>query len=390
MFGTRPNAVRGFVLPYVLAFAAVLSVIAMLLLESANSASESTYSVQDKNAVFDAAEAGLNAALDDLDISLLTGATRTATLPNGCTFTYTIHPNFTGLNLLQITNPITGSGQIYIPIGGAIIDSTGSDPNGDRSTTVEAAVTVDTTQLTYPQLAIATGLSIQGTYGGGITDPGGTNSAAVHTNGDIIASIGGGVQGAASASGPIDSLPSGTANAASVPLPTVSQFDYMIASYKSQAQVFGGPTNIYVPAGGSLSSTYTCSGLGVLLGCLVFYDGPLDLTQGVTFSGPWTMVVNGDLYESGSGFVAFATKPSQLAVNGNAQFLDNSFVTGYVQVKGSTNLGSDGLFTGAIMSLGSLTFASAGGSGGIAYDPTVIPLPHLLTGLVKIVTYSEY
>jgi hypothetical protein len=176
-----------------------------------------------------------------------------------------------------------------------------------------------------------------------------------------------------------------------VPLPTVSQFDFMVASYKSQAQVLGGPTNVYVPAGGSLAPTYVCSGIGILLGCLLFYDGSLDLsTQGVTLDGPWTMVVNGDLSESGPSFIAFATKPNMLVVNGNAHFHGSSYVDGYVQVKGSTNLGGEGQFSGAIMSLGAMTFSGGGDSGGIAYDPSVIPPTHLLTGLVKILTYAEY
>jgi hypothetical protein len=392
MRGTSRRRGRAFVLPYVMGFAALLAVIAMMLLQSANSASQSTYTIQDKNAVFDAAEAGLNAALDDLDVSLLTGANRTSTLPNGYTFTYTIYPNFLGTALKLINDPITGTGQIEVPIGGAIIDSTGYDPTGQRSSTVEAAVTVDTTTLTYPHLAVAAGLDIQGSYDPlAITDPSGGNSAAVHANGNITASVGGGVQGPATASGVVNSLPPGTTSSATVPLPTVSQFDFMVASYKSQAQVLGGPTNVYVPAGGSLAPTYVCSGLGVLLGCLLFYDGPLDLsTQGVTLDGPWTMVVNGDLHESGPSFIAFATKPNMLIVNGNAHFSGSSYVDGYVQTKGSTDLGGAGLFSGALMSLGAMTFSGGGGSGGIAYDPSVIPPTHLLTGLVKILTYAEY
>ncbi len=382
---------RGFVLPYVMGFAALLAVIAMFLLESANSASESTYSIQDKNDTFDAAEAGLNAALDDLDISLLIGGTRTATLANGYRFTYKVYPNFTGLATLLMTDPINSAGQIFIPIGGAMIDSTGTDPTGERSTTVEAAVTVDTTQLTYPHLAIASGLDLQGSYGSRtITDPSGTNSASVHANGNITASIGS-IQGPTSASGSTNSLPPGTTFAPTIPLPTVSQFDYMVANYKSQTQTFGGPTNLYEPAGTSLAATYICPGLGMLLGCVLFYDGPLNLSgQSVTFSGPWTMIVNGDLTESGNTLVAFSTKPNLLVVNGNAQFSGSSSVSGYLQVKGSTTLNTDGMFTGALMTLGNFTFSGGGSAGGIAYDPSVIPPSHALTGLVKIVTYAEY
>ena len=391
MRATSPRVLRGFVLPYVMGFAALLAVIAMFLLESANSASESTFSVQDKNATFNAAEAGLNAALDDLDVSLLIGGTRTATLPNGYQFTYKVYPNFTGLSTLLMTDPINSAGQIFIPIGGAMIDSTGTDPTGERSTTVEAAVTVDTTQLTYPHLAIAAGLDLQGDYGSRtITDPSGTNSASVHANGNITASVGS-IQGPTSASGSTNSLPPGTTFAPTIPLPTVSQFDYMVASYKSQTQTFGGPTNLYEPAGTSLSATYVCPGLGILLGCVLFYDGPLNLSgQSVTFSGPWTMIVNGDLTESGNSLVAFSTKPNLLVVNGNAQFSGSSSVSGYLQVKGSTTLNTDGMFTGALMSLGNFTFAGGGSAGGIAYDPAVIPPSHALTGLVKIVTYAEY
>jgi hypothetical protein len=189
----------------------------------------------------------------------------------------------------------------------------------------------------------------------------------------------------------VNTLPPGTTSATTIPLPTVSQFDFVVASYKSQAQVYGGPTNVYVPDGASLAPTYVCSGIGLLLGCLLFYDGSLhQSTQGVTFQGPWTMVVNGDLDETGQSSITFATKPNMLIVNGNAHFSGSAHVDGYLQVKGSTEIGGDGLFSGAIMSLGAMTFSGGGQSGGIVYDPSVIPPSHALTGLVKIMTYAEY
>lgn len=386
------QARRGFILPLVLGVTAVFAIVAMTLLNGATNASHSTFTIQDKNATFDAAEAGLNAGLDDLDTSLLS-AQHSATLANGYSFSYTIYPNFIGTQPLSMTDPISGTRQVFVPAGGAIIYSTGTNPNGDRSTTLEAAVSVDATQLTYPHLAVAAGQNIQGNYGTrGIIDPTGTNSASIQSNGNITATLGGGLQGTAYASGSVNSLSSGNTNAAAAPLPTVSQFDYLVASYKSRAQTFGGPTTLYVAAGTPLLSSYVCPAPGVLLGCLFFYDGPLTLTsQGVTFVGPWTMVVNGDLAVSGNGFIEFSDKPSLLLVNGNAKISGSSaHITGYLQVKGSTTLNGNGFLTGAIMSLGTLTFSGGGGSGGISYDPSAIPATHVLTGLVKIVTYAEY
>src|SRR4029077_6634575 len=167
--------------------------------------------------------------------------------------------------------------------------------------------------------------------------------------------------------------------------------------YKNQASVFNGPTNVYVPAGGRLAPSYTCGAFrarspitSFITGRLLFYDGPLDLTtEHITLTGPWTMVVNGKYQQSGPASLMFVGHPALLVVNGNAYLKGSGAMTAYLEVKGSPELGGDPAFTGAHMSLGSLSF-KGGGIGKFVYDPSVIPPLRVMTGLVKIETYAEY
>jgi hypothetical protein len=391
---TNKPAGRGFILGYVLIVSAVLAIIAMMLLQSAQYAARGTQDMEEKNGSFDAAEAGLNNALDALDNALSAVTGRSATLPNGYHYTYNIYPNFAGGLPLPISNPLTGAGLVNIPALGAIIISTGTGPNGDRPATVEAAVTADVLQLTYPHYAVVSGLNIQGTYGAvaGMTPLNAYQTVVLHANGDITARATASDQGAGEASGTTDTMPPGTTGTTQVPLPTVSQFDYMVTSYKNQASLLPGVTGVYQAGGSTLQPSYACGlpNLGLGVGCVLFYDGSLSVTsQQTTFTGPWTMVVNGDLQTSGRASLVFTSKPSALVVNGNAAFAGDGSINGYVQVKGSTSFSGDTSFNGALMTLGTLTF-NGGSDGGFVYDPSVIPPSRVLVGLVKIVTYAEY
>src|ERR1700736_1738491 len=158
MRGIRRLRSRGHVLAMVLLFVALLATIATLLMSSAQYAISGSRAMEQKNDTLDAAEAGLNAALDALDVSLSALTSRGAQLPNGYRYSYKIYPNFIGTLPLPITDPVGGSGQVPIPAVGAVIVSTGTGPNGERPTTVEAAVTADVTQLSYPHDAIVVGL----------------------------------------------------------------------------------------------------------------------------------------------------------------------------------------------------------------------------------------
>ena len=402
MRAINPSARRagGYLLAYVLVVAAIFSVIAMLLLESAETAALNTKQIEVKNESYDAAEAGLNAALEALDLSLLNIMSRTATLPNGYHYTYYIHPNFSGILALTITDPalgpeggnilLGGTPQISVPAGGAVIVCVGTGPNGERPTTLEAAVTADIALLTYPSYAILSGLNIQGTYASTFApQPGANTNDPLHANGTITAQGNRSFQATADASGSVNTLPPGTTGTTQVALPVISQFDYMVANYKNQATTYAGSTNVLVPGGAALQPGYTCPLVTPGLGCLLFYDGTLTVTSTqTTFTGPWTLVVNGNLTLTGGGLI-FSSKPSLVAVNGNAAINGPASFNGYLEVKGTTALASSATFSGALMSLGTLTFSSGAG-GGFTYDPTVIPPGRSMVGLVKIISYAEY
>jgi len=401
---------RGFLLVYALIILSVLALVTTLVLASANQAATAARQTETKNESFDAAEAGLNAALDQLDTSLLDTTSRSATLSNGFHYQYAIYPNFLGTSpqsiqdpaqnildsllsnlggVLQILTQPGSGGTISIPALGAIIVAAGAGPNGDRPTVLEAAVTVDIGSLAYPQYAVLTGLDVQGDYASPF-DTGGGNAISIHANQSIRADVGASFQGRGEAGGGTNTLRPGRTRTGQVTLPMVSQFDYMVASMKNQAEFGGSASDDYVEAGGTLASSYSCSTGGLSPSCVLFYDGPLDLSSGqVTLSGPWTVVVNGNLTLSGTGGIDFQNRPSELIVNGTVDISGSGATTAYLEAKGGVDLDGDATFSGAIMTLGTLTFDNDVG-GGFSYDPSVIPPVRALAGLVKVISYAEY
>ena len=252
----------------------------------------------------------------------------------------------------------------------------------------EALGAINIATINFQRYAIVTGRNVQGTYQGAIRDASGGNGAAVHAGGSINASVSGGVAGSATASGDTNTLPPHTANAGEVSLPTVAQFDTMVSNFENQTKLFPGPTNVYVPDGGGLASSYTCSS-GSSSGCLLFYDGKLELSsQQLTFSGPWTVVVNGDLTQTGISSLTFSQR-SVLIVNGNASIEGNGLAGAYVEIKGSTKYGGSGNFKGALITLGNFTFDD-GATGYFDYDGSVLPPAKIIAGRVKVVTYAEF
>src|SRR6202171_4807966 len=138
--GSTVRPPRGFVLPYVILVCVVILAFSGLLLASAQNLAKGMRSFDGKNGTFDAAEAGLNAALEALNISPSTAGAVSGSLANGYTYTYTIYTNFAGTTGKPISDPIRGKGLLNIPPQSALIVSVGSDPNGGRPSMVEALV----------------------------------------------------------------------------------------------------------------------------------------------------------------------------------------------------------------------------------------------------------
>jgi hypothetical protein len=404
---TRRGHQRGFLLVYALVIVSILALVATFVLASAEQAASDARQTEVKNESFDASEAGLNAALDALDTSLLNVGSRSATLSDGFKYTYAIYPNLLGgapqtindpaqglLNsvlttlggLLQTLGQPQGGNTIAIPALGAVIVSVGTGPKGERPTVLEAAVTVEIGSLSYPHYAALTGLNVQGDYQAPFATGGG-NAITLHANESIRAEVTSSFQARAEAGGGTNTIPPGTTHASTISLPMVSQFDYMVASMKNQAQSGGNADDHYQAKGSVLGTTYAC---GASHSCVLFYDGPLKVTSGqTTFTGQWTVVVNGNLTINGGAGINFQNRPSELVVNGTASIAGNGATAAYLEVKGGAKLAGDATFTGAIMTLGTLTF-DGGGGGAFTYDPTVIPPVRPLAGLVKVISYAEY
>ena len=383
------RATRAFVLPYVMLICVVLVGITALLLTSAQELEQRTQSIEGKNDTFNAAEAGLNAALDSLNLSQSASGTQQGTLANGYQYSYTIYPNEGSLGS-SIADPIKGIGQVTIPGGSAMIVSHGSGPHGERPATVEALVTAHVATVQFQKYAIIAGRNIQGAYQGSIVDAGNGKGALIHADGSINASISGTLAGYASASGNTNTLPPGTTQVKSIALPTVSQFDTMVSDYENQTKVAAGPSNIYAEDGSLLATSYTCPSTPATT-CLLFYDGKLaSSSQQISFIGAWTVVVNGDFMQSGVAKMSFSGQSGLLIVNGNASIDGNGVVNAYVEVKGSTLLGGAGGLTGAMISLSNVSFDSTNSSATFTFDGSVVPPSKTIAGRVKVVTYAEY
>src|ERR1700737_1993366 len=91
-----PRSRRGFVMILALMIAVLLLLAGLAMLTNAQYAANDTFSTEQKNLAFDAADAGLNSAMDGLNQSPGTDPSGSATLPNGYSYALSGTTNLNG------------------------------------------------------------------------------------------------------------------------------------------------------------------------------------------------------------------------------------------------------------------------------------------------------
>lgn len=387
-----PRGNRGFAMIFALLVIVILLLVGLAMLANAQNVAGNARNTEVKTLTWDAAEAGLNAAMDKLDVAIASTGAGNGTLTNKYTFAYTITPNFSSVTG-KAGNDSSGAA-MTIPPGMGYVQSTGLSPDGLRNAVVEAIIQPTGINQQFPNDAIDAGGDIQGNWNHkiGITEchPG-KSDANVHANGNITAGVGF-YQGTATASGSTDSLNGspGGINTPQVSLPTATLSSF-VADAKTIAQA--GGTSLYVPSSGSLPSTFACPLSAPSYGCIVFYDAALHISgqQSFSYTGHVVVVINGDYQSTGnSGFTLQSGQQSVFVVNGNADLGGNSDTGALYWTKGDTTLHGNGNIFGAIVTGGNLNVLGGGSGGGFACDPNALGLTLKFPGKVVIKSYAEY
>jgi hypothetical protein len=377
----------------------------LALYASAQFGSQDTHSMEQKNSVFDAAEAGLEDGVNALDVaSSATGGS--GTLTNGDSFNYTITTNATGLPQSESD----GINFITLPTGYSLIVSTGTVAS-QRPTIAEAIVKGGGFNYSLNNVAVEVNGNVTGNWNGKIglsgsdgSQSGGADDANIYANGTISASVGfeDGWAKSAGANSLIGTAGAGSAaNAPTVSMPAPGDLAKYVAQERTLVGSGNGTTLIYTTTFPG-TSTYTCPTSPIPnggKGCAMFIDaGSVGNTQSVpTFNGPWTVVVNGDYSSTGHGGIAFqdpspvgAWKPSLFLVNGSADLGGNASASALIWAAGDVTLHGNGNVYGAIISEGNVVMNGGGSGGGFQYDKNLSGYSLSIPGHYAITAYGEY
>jgi hypothetical protein len=410
----------------------VLLIAAALLLDSVHAVTVDTQMLDQKDHIFDAAEAGLDTAADLL--------ARIPTATSGCpggtlqsiTFTCGIGANnLSGATpLTSVTDPVTGN-SITIPKGEGLIWGKATTALGGRTVWAEAIVSVPIVTFNFPPGAINAGSNVTGgghmTVNSDPTDLLNPHDADVHANGNVT-SFTTSVQGATYAVG--SDSQAGWNGATNPGSPAVSMpstgFVTAFTTY-SYNQAFNLGTRVQPSA---MTGTKTFTG-NVYIGNTAGTrdSGNLDLTSGTfTFNGG-IVFVDGYLCMSGHAKIVsnlntifvvreqFAqagnsssfgittgtkgilaalgadTTPACSAANGSYAASDSgngSEDLGLVWTpNGSTLLSGNGNITGSIMAGVNAVLNGGGSSGEFIYDKNLVTAAVSAPVNIKILSFGE-
>lgn len=313
---TRRNG-RGIALILVLLFVVLLLIMAIGVLFVANAAAGNTSNVQDKNQAFNAAETGLNTALDTLDNASAATACAGGTV-NSHTYTCGIVNNYNGATTKVTTDPTGRS--VTIPVGFSLVYGIGNALASGRTVTVEAIVTAPRPGLVLPPGAVIANKNVTGS--GDIpvrADPldSAPHDANVFANGSVAkfaTSVDGLTYGVGSNSMPGWNGTTYTGAQYAVSLPNAAAVNAFASKALATAQAGTTLTAAQFLANG----THTYNGN-------LYINGTVSMSSNtVTLTGGGTIYVNGALCLSGSAKLLNTTS-SLIVVSQQAAIVAGSY-----------------------------------------------------------------
>jgi Tfp pilus assembly protein PilX len=360
---------RGVAMVTALFLMGLMLVVCVALLQATTSTASNTVDQQQKNQAFDAAEAGLDAAINALDQSSTTASgtcTSGSIQPygtSGTTFSYTScvdYNNFSGATTATgVTDPATGSATLSVPGGTAFVYGDASSSRTGEKTYVEAIVKAPGSGLVLPNGAMDAGGNA--TWAGNLTlnanNPPTDNDAAAIVNGSYTWS------GTTTIQGPMDSHGSNT-YAGSL-TDTATNTGQPVAAFPTSAQVtaFANAAETTAQSGTTMTPSSFLSTCASATAC----TGNIYVSGGITESGTTTVTINGTGTVYINGNISFA---------GTLNIINKSGATVVINgnVSGAGTFGysvGSGVTTGTLTVLGTtgLTLSGSGQSVGIVYVP---------------------
>lgn len=414
---------RGFGTMTALFIGVLLLLVGLAVLGNAMSVSRNALAETIKANTVNAANAGLDTAMDTLDVTPTATQCAPGTIA-GYSFTCGMVGSFKSAAVQSLVDPCT-SNVVSVDKGLELVWGKSSTAGGDRPVCVEALVSPPVPEIVMPDAAVTANRNI---YGGGHvpiradpTDTGHPHDADVYANG-YISKFTPSVDGRTFAVG-TDGQPGydgkTTSGAPPIPFPSSSQ----IAAFQKYEQTKAQSGTQLTAAQFLANGTRTYGGS-------VYIDGNVDMTQGtVTFSGE-TVYVNGSLCLSGQAKIVNSSGgvvvvAGQFAQSGNASsyqvglnpkgvlavlgsdatpscktgggayavtFSGNGNVKlGVVwTTKGSIDMGGNGNATGMLVSGSDVVFNGGGSSGAFTFDHNLASLRITMPVYARILAYGEY
>lgn len=362
-----------------------LTITVAILASTANSANN-TLSVQTKNQTFNAAEAGLETAVYQIDAnnSISSGSTSSQSV-NGYTSHWEVVKNNVG-HASSTTTEIDPVFPATITVGAnqAYLAGWAQSITGGRTVYVEAIAAL-APPITPTKGAIVSGQTAQVSHEQ-ITDTSGKHSADIHAQ--QITSSGGGqtpdgnsyatcTVGGCNAITGLDGV---AHTGASPPIfLTAAQLASIQSSALAQAQ--SGAPNVYVSGDWSGPGTWGATGAN----CTVYVNGNVTLSgSGTLTNNCVTTVVTGNWTMSGSIQYTIApaskTHATYILGSGGATFNGTTNTAGFIYAANgpiTLNGGGHGSFSGVLYSPYAVTM-NGGGTSSFSYDPiqSNVPFPN--------------